>query len=167
MTESEGSGPSGSDVFCQMRRAACARSPGESVLFGKSEIPSLPSEFSGTSLGTPLWLAHPGSVAQYRASPAIHAYEMEEGWELHRDRFDPYEDPLRHIIFDAPEIVAGLLAAIATGIATWCYVDKQERERDEGPQWWAPILAAIGSALLAGFLVYLLGAVVRVLLGVG
>lgn len=158
---------SDSGTFDWMRRAAYSKPPGESVWFSKSEISSLPSEFSETTLGTPLWLAHPGSVTQFRASPALHTYELDEGWELHRDRFDPQENPLGHIVFDAPEIMAGAFAAIFTGIATWCYVDELERERREGPRWWVPILAAVGVALLAGFFIYLVGAMVRVSLGIG
>lgn len=152
----------------EIRRALSSREPGESVSISKTEVPDLPPEFSPTLLGTPNWIAHPGAVGQYRASPALHAYEMEDSWDLHRDRYDPKENPFGHMVFDAPEVpIAGLIAAIAGSIAFWI-AQKFEDEKPESERrlWFAGVVAA-GVALIVGIIAYILGALVRVAMGVG
>jgi hypothetical protein len=140
-----------------------ARAPGESVWVPRSELPHLPHEWAETILGTPLWIAKPGSVAQYRAWPALHAYEFVDGFDLHRDRYDPSDHPLLHMLFDAWETIVAIIAAFVAGLATWAYMNRREKEKPEGErQWWVPLLAAIGVAALAGLFVYVLGAVVRI-----
>jgi hypothetical protein len=154
--------------FASLRQRAYAKSPGESVWIPKSELPTLPPQFSRTTLGTPLFLAHPGSTAQYRATPALHAYEKEEGWALHRDRYDPEENPAAHAVFDAPEVVLAGLAAAFAGFVTYYLLDARESEKPEDERrWWFPAAWALLAALLAGAAVYFLGALVRVALGVG
>jgi hypothetical protein len=161
-------GDSGRTDYARIVAATREIPPGKSIRVTKAELPELPGEFEGSWAGTPLWIAHPGSKAQYRAYPAQHAYELEEEWEFHRDRFDPKENPLGHIIFDAPEIVVAGIAAAIAGVVTFLFLQGGERDKDESERHpWFPALVAVGIAAFVGFIVYVLGALVRVALGAG
>lgn len=150
----------------ELRRVLYARAPGESVTYTKTELPELPNELSATVLGTPNWIAHPGAIAQYRASLAIHAYEMEDVWDFHRDRYDPYENPLGHFFFDAPELPIAVLLSAVTGLITYCVMDRREKEKPKDERsWWIPSLVALGVAAIVGILVYIAAAFVRVAVG--
>lgn len=168
MTDDQEPEPSPSAQFDLIRRMAYARSPGESFSVPKDEMPTLPPQFSETALGTPLWLAHPGSTAQYRANPALHAYELEQDWKVHRDSFDPDENQVGHIVFDAPELLIAGFGSILAGIATYFFLDERESEKDEGDRkWWVPVLGGFAVAALVGIGLYILAALFRVALGVG
>ena len=112
----------------RIRVRAYGRPPGQSISVPKVEMPTLPAKFTETVLGTPLWIAHPGSIGQYRAPPALHAYELDDHWKVHRDRYEPEEDPLGHLLFDAPEIAIAGAAAVFAGISMFCWLDERERE---------------------------------------
>jgi len=43
----------------------------------------------------------PGTVASYRKG-RYHVHEMKDEWRVHLDRYDPKENPLLHLIDDAP-----------------------------------------------------------------
>jgi hypothetical protein len=168
MTDQQGAAPPSAASFDSIRRAAYSRRPGESVWVSKVDAPTLPPEFSETPLGTPLWIAHPGSTAQYRAPRALHAYELDDGWKVHRDSNDPGENPLGHIVSDAPEVLIAGIGAILAGIASYFLLDRYESQKDEEDRrWWVPVLGAIAFAALAGIALYVLAAFVRVSLGVG
>lgn len=154
--------------FEELRERLKAAAPGESVTYSKSELPELPPEFSPTVLGTPNWIAQPGATAQYRASPGLHAYELDQEWKIHRDRYDPKTEPAGHFFFDAPELpIAALVAAVA-GFLTYVFFDRRERQKDEADRNpWAPLLLALGVAALVGLFVYVIAALVRVFVGVG
>ncbi|MGD0257007.1 MAG: hypothetical protein ABSB90_03895 [Thermoplasmata archaeon] len=152
----------------RIRVRAYGRPPGQSISVPKVEMPTLPAEFTETVLGTPLWIAHPGSIGQYRAPPALHAYELDDHWKVHRDRYEPEEDPLGHLLFDAPEIAIAGAAAVFAGISMFCWLDEREREKDESDRNpWLPVLAALGVAAIVGIVVYFLAALLRVSFGVG
>lgn len=157
----------GSVGFDEIRRTVGARASGEPVSYAKREMPELPSEFSPTLLGTPNWIARPGAVAQYRAPPALHAYELKDGWEVHRDQYDPRKDPLGHFFFDAPELpIAGVFAALA-GIVTYFILDRKENEKPESERNpWITIGVAIAIAAIVGIVAYVLAALARVAFGV-
>lgn len=152
-----------------LRDAVYVKRPGESLRVPKTEMAELPAEFEPTPLGTPLWIAHPGSVGQYRAPDALHAYEMEDSWEVHRDRFDPKKNPTGHFLLDAPELpVATLLAAFA-GVGTYLLLDawdarKSEEDGEERPAWVRAILAVL-VGIVVFVLAYVGGALLRVHLG--
>lgn len=101
-------------------------------------------------------------------APALHAYELDDHWKVHRDRYDPEEDPLGHLLFDAPEIAIAGAAAVFAGLSMFCWLDEREREKDEADRNpWLPVLAALGVAALVGIIVYVLAALCRVSLSVG
>ena len=84
-----------------------AKPPGASIWIPKSRMPKLPPEFHETALGTPLWIAHPGAVSQYRAASALHAYELDAGWKVHRDSIDPEQNPVGHVFLRRPRTPLG------------------------------------------------------------
>ena len=152
----------------EIRAIASDLSPGQSFSITKAELPSLPPEFEKTSLGTPLWIAHPGSTAQYRASPALHAYEMSDEWVFHRDQYDPHEDPVGHFFIDAPELPIATLFSTVAGAITYLILNRKEQSKpEEERNPWIPIGLAIAVAAIVWFVVYVLAALVRVAVGVG
>ncbi|HTP54467.1 MAG TPA: hypothetical protein VML94_05865 [Thermoplasmata archaeon] len=87
---------------------------------------------------------------------------------IHRDRYDPGENPVGHFFVDAPELPFATGAAVAAGALTFHYLDKKEKEKPDGDQrWWFPALLALGAAAIAFIIVYILAALIRVSLGVG
>jgi hypothetical protein len=156
--------------FETLREAVYAQPPGVSLEVPKSEMPALPQEFEPTTLGTPLWIAHPGATSQSRAPDALHAYEVGNVWMIHRDQCDPKKDPIGHAFRDAPELpIAAIVAGIAS-VGTYLSLDqwdarKTEEDGRDRPAW---VRVALAAAVFIGvFLVtYILGALVRVGLGV-
>ena len=55
-----------------------------------------------------------GATKQYRYGN-LHIREYEDKYLVHTDRVDPREDPLGHLIHDAPEVLIGLGCAILGG----------------------------------------------------
>ena len=57
-----------------------------------------------------------GALRQYRKGN-LHITEYESKFTVHSDKVDPREDPLGHLLFDAQEVLVGLVgAAIGGGI---------------------------------------------------
>ena len=57
-----------------------------------------------------------GAIRQYRKGN-LHIREYETKFKVHSDKVDPREDPLGHLLFDAQEVLVGLVgAAIGGGI---------------------------------------------------
>lgn len=63
------------------------------------------------------WLGSPkGSLKQYRAG-RLHIREYPDCFEVHEDEVDPRQDPIGHLIKDAPVYLAGFSALIAVAAA--------------------------------------------------
>ena len=57
-----------------------------------------------------------GAMKQYRKGN-LHIREYKTNFTVHSDRVDPRKDPLGHLLFDAQEVLVGLVgAAIGGGI---------------------------------------------------
>ena len=52
-----------------------------------------------------------GSIRQYRYGK-LHIREYDDKFLVHTDKVDPREDPLGHLIHDAPEFLVGFACAI-------------------------------------------------------
>ena len=157
---------SGKSGIEDLRKALGRVPPGKSVEVSRKLMPTLPSEFERTSLGTPIWLAHPGACAQYRARTALHVYELEDRWDFHRDHYDPGDNPLGHFFVDAPELPLAFFFAVFAGITTFLVINSREKDKDEEDRWprWLTGLIAFGVAILVGILSYILFAGVRIAL---
>jgi len=79
----------------------------------KDRVAQLPHCFSETFLGEMV----PGAIRQFRGPCGAHVHEFEDRWVLHRDRANADEDPLGHLLRDAPEYLASLAAVLAAGLA--------------------------------------------------
>jgi len=56
-----------------------------------------------------------GAKKQYRYGN-LHIREYDDRFLVHTDRIDPREDPMGHLIHDAPEVLIGLACAAFTGL---------------------------------------------------
>jgi len=56
-----------------------------------------------------------GAKKQYRYGN-LHIREYHDKFLVHTDRVDPREDPMGHLIHDAPEVLIGLTCAAFTGL---------------------------------------------------
>ena len=56
-----------------------------------------------------------GADKQYRYGN-LHIREYHDKFLVHTDRVDPREDPVGHLVYDAPEVLIGLACAAFTGL---------------------------------------------------
>ena len=56
-----------------------------------------------------------GADKQYRYGN-LHIREYHDKFLVHTDRVDPREDPVGHLVHDAPEVLIGLACAAFTGL---------------------------------------------------
>ena len=80
---------------------------------------------------------------QYRYGN-LHIREYPDKFLVHTDRVDPREDPLGHLIRDAPEILIGMACGLFTGLK----VAKQFQDKKSS------IATGIISSLVSGYLGY-------------
>jgi hypothetical protein len=74
----------------------------------------LPPCFEETYLGE----MEEGAKRQYRGPYGAHVREFPDRWVLHRDHVNADQDPLGHLLKDAPEYLASALAGALAGLAT-------------------------------------------------
>ena len=55
-----------------------------------------------------------GAEKQYRYGN-LHIREYGENYLVHTDKIDPRQDPIGHLVYDAPEVLIGLACAIFAG----------------------------------------------------
>lgn len=55
-----------------------------------------------------------GAKKQYRYGN-LHIREYEDKFLIHTDKVDPRKDPLGHLLYDAPEVLAGIACAVYGG----------------------------------------------------
>jgi hypothetical protein len=130
MTEDGGGQHDSVPDFDTIFRQVSGKEPGESAWVRKTDLPALPPEFIRTAPGTPLWIAHPGSIALNRTRPAVHVYELPSGWEFQRDEYDPGENPLGHFFFDARELPITTFLAAVSGFLTYRFFEARELRRN-------------------------------------
>lgn len=68
----------------------------------KKEDTELGKEFRRTVLGYTK-----GAISQYRGPKSTHIREYKDYYTIHRDAMDPRNHPIRHLINDAPQELAG------------------------------------------------------------
>jgi hypothetical protein len=76
-----------------------------SIIVPKSIRPII--EYSPTALGSGC-----GALRQFRAGK-LHIREYDSYYSVHSDKIDPLNDPLGHLIVDAPEYLVGMLSGIS------------------------------------------------------
>jgi hypothetical protein len=76
-----------------------------SIIVPKSVRPII--EYSPTALGSGC-----GALRQFRAGK-LHIREYDSYYSVHSDKVDPLNDPLGHLIFDAPEYMVAVLSGFS------------------------------------------------------
>ncbi|MEM0155293.1 MAG: hypothetical protein QW597_01650 [Thermoplasmataceae archaeon] len=72
-----------------------------------------------------------GQIADWRASiegseRGVHVVEFRDRYELHVDRYDPYKNPLKHIVYDSPKTG---LSLVLGGIGIALFIRSVVRRR--------------------------------------
>ena len=98
------------------------------------------SDFKNTELGHSI-----GAIRQYRGPYATHIREYTHHYCLHRDRIDPRHDPLGHLIYDAPDDLAGLALGLVCGLVAGKYTYDKRKDVSNS--------AIIEAAFIAGFVI--------------
>lgn len=83
--------------------------PHEELIISKTEMPFLGADFQETTLGDPQ-----GAIRQFRGPRGIHVREYPDCWVVHRDKVDPRNDAIGHLLHDVNPIqtaFAGLIAS--------------------------------------------------------
>ena len=70
-----------------------------------------------------------GAKKQYRYGN-LHIREYDDKYTVHMDKYDPRSDPIRHLVWDAPEVLIGLAGAIIGGsnVASYLYKNNFSRK---------------------------------------
>ena len=95
-----------------------------------------------------------GASRQYRYGN-LHIREYDDRYLVHTDRVDPRQDPLGHLIHDAPEVLVGLACAVLGGRKAASLVQKNSNSRGLSS------LAGLASAVPLGCAGYLLTRAVK------
>ena len=88
-----------------------------------------------------------GARRQYRYG-SLHIREYGDRFTVHTDRFDPRTSPGRHLLYDAPEVLAGVAMAGAGGFLAGRWVARRSGSPALG------LAAGIAASLAAGYLAY-------------
>lgn len=67
-----------------------------------------------------------GAKKQYRYGN-LHIREYEDKYLVHMDKVDPRQDPLGHLIHDAPEVLVGIASGIMVGKKVASSVSKLQK----------------------------------------
>lgn len=84
-----------------------------------------------------------GAYKQYRYGN-LHIREYSDKFLVHNDRVDPRQDPLGHLVRDAPEVLIGVACGLFTGLK----VAKQLQDKKSS------VATSIISSLVSGYLGY-------------
>ncbi len=101
----------------------------------KDVRPIMPDDAKETRLGDKR-----GAKKQYRYGN-LHIREYDDKYTVHNDKVDPREDPIGHLIHDAPEVLIGLATAIGFGLKAYSILNK----RSNGI--YAPLVSTISGYL--------------------
>jgi hypothetical protein len=83
--------------------------PWEEIEIPKEVLHFMPEGAEETTLGQ-----KNGAKKQYRYG-RLHIREYDDKYLVHMDKVDPRENPLGHLISDAPEVLVGLVCAVFGG----------------------------------------------------
>lgn len=102
----------------------------------------MPEKAELTSLGQ-----KNGASKQYRFGN-LHIREYDDKFLVHTDKVDPREDPLGHLIYDAPEVLVGLACAAFGGPKVASSIFKNNNSKKHST------LTSLAASVLAGYLGY-------------
>tara|TARA_Y100001949_G_scaffold18238_1_gene12974 strand:+ start:2099 stop:2473 length:375 start_codon:yes stop_codon:yes gene_type:complete len=91
-----------------------------------------------------------GAKKQYRYGN-LHIREYNDKYTLHMDRYDPRENPLAHLVWDAPEVLIGLAGAIIGGSNVASYLFNKSNFSKK-----SSIASGLLASLISGYITYLI-----------
>ena len=112
--------------------------PGEEI-----EVPKELREFMLKDAEETILGQKNGAYKQYRYGN-LHIREYPDKYLVHTDRIDPRENPLGHLVQDAPEVLIGLACGLVAGYK----VSKQFQNKKFS------VASGVLSSLLSGYLGY-------------
>jgi len=90
-----------------------------------------------------------GAKKQYRYGN-LHIREYDDKYTVHMDKYDPRSDPIRHLVWDAPEVLIGLAGAIIGGSKVG-YLYNQNKSIKQ-----SSILSGLIASIVTGYASYII-----------
>ena len=92
-----------------------------------------------------------GAIKQYRKGN-LHIRQYASKFTVHSDMVDPRKDPFGHLLFDAQEVLVGLVgAALGGGLVGKLIYNMKKDSRFKRQQ---SIIGGLAASLLAGYISY-------------
>ena len=89
-----------------------------------------------------------GAKKQYRYGN-LHIREYDDKYTVHTDKYDPRSDPIRHLVWDAPEVLIGLAGAVIVGskVRSYLYIKNKSTKQ-------LSIFSGLVASLVTGYASY-------------
>jgi len=92
-----------------------------------------------------------GAIKQYRKGN-LHIREYDSKFTVHSDRADPRKDPLGHLLFDAQEVLVGLVgAALGGGLVGKLIYNMKKDSKFKKQQ---SVIGGLTASLITGYISY-------------
>ena len=91
-----------------------------------------------------------GAKKQYRYGN-LHIREYDDKYTVHMDKYDPRSDPIRHLVWDAPEVLIGLVGAVIGGSKVGSYLYNQNKNTKQ-----SSIFSGLIASLITGYASYVI-----------
>ena len=91
-----------------------------------------------------------GAKKQYRYGN-LHIREYDNKYTVHMDKHDPRSDPIRHLVWDAPEVLVGLVGAIVGGSKVGSYLYNKNKNARQ-----SSIFSGLIASLVTGYASYVI-----------
>ncbi|MEA2044151.1 MAG: hypothetical protein U9M99_02055, partial [Thermoproteota archaeon] len=72
-------------------------------------------------------------------------------YTVHMDKYDPRSDPIRHLVWDAPEVLIGLAGAIIGGSKVGSYLYNKNKNAKQ-----SSILSGLIASIVTGYASYVI-----------
>jgi len=89
-----------------------------------------------------------GAKKQYRYGN-LHIREYDNKFLVHTDKIDPRQDPLGHLLYDAPEVLVGLGCAFFGGLQIGKYLFNKNKSKK------SILSSGLMSSIITGYLGYI------------
>ena len=89
-----------------------------------------------------------GAKKQYRYGN-LHIREYDDKYTVHMDKYDPRSDPIRHLVWDAPEVLIGLAGAIIGGRKGRSYLYNKNKNAKQ-----SSIFSGLNASIVVGYISY-------------
>jgi len=89
-----------------------------------------------------------GAKKQYRYGN-LHIREYDNKYTVHTDKYDPRSDPIRHLVWDAPEVLIGLVGAVIVGSKVGSYLYNKNKSTKQ-----LSIFSGLVASLVTGYASY-------------